>query len=490
MTLTAQAHLLIVFLLPFIGAILIYLLGNKESTRNLIVITSATLLPVFMLSLAYRFLEGETINLVLLPFLENANIGFKIEPIGLLFASIVSVLWPFTALYSSQYMRENEYENLVRFFSWFSISIGCALGVAFSNNLITLFIFYELLSLCTYPLVAHKQDSQSKSKARIYLAILLGTSLVLFLPAIIWTWTATGTLEFTPGGILAGKVSETNCTILLLLFLLGVSKVAMMPAHKWLPSAMVAPTPISALLHAVAVVKAGAFTIIKITTYVFGINLLTSMQTEWLIYLTCITLVIASYIALLQDNLKLRLAYSTISQLAYITLGTLIAHPLALAGAIFHLVAHAFGKIILFFVAGAVNTKTNIKRVSQMNGIGKLMPWTMGCFAIGAVSMIGIPPFAGFISKWYLLQGAISNTQYVAVGALIIGTVLNTAYFVPILYSAFFKDLDENIYIAEDKNKSLGMIIAIVFAAAVTMLLFFFPNIVIDNINLLNAMLT
>ncbi len=490
MTLTAQAHLLIVFLLPFIGAILIYLLGNKESTRNLIVITSATLLPVFMLSLAYRFLEGETINLVLLPFLENANIGFKIEPIGLLFASIVSVLWPFTALYSSQYMRENEYENLVRFFSWFSISIGCALGVAFSNNLITLFIFYELLSLCTYPLVAHKQDSQSKSKARIYLAILLGTSLVLFLPAIIWTWTATGTLEFTPGGILAGKVSETNCTILLLLFLLGVSKVAMMPAHKWLPSAMVAPTPISALLHAVAVVKAGAFTIIKITTYVFGINLLTSMQTEWLIYLTCITLVMASYIALLQDNLKLRLAYSTISQLAYITLGTLIAHPLALAGAIFHLVAHAFGKIILFFVAGAVNTKTNIKRVSQMNGIGKLMPWTMGCFAIGAVSMIGIPPFAGFISKWYLLQGAISNTQYVAVGALIIGTVLNTAYFVPILYSAFFKDLDENIYIAEDKNKSLGMIIAIVFAAAVTMLLFFFPNIVIDNINLLNAMLT
>ena len=490
MTLTAQAHLLIVFLLPFIGAILIYLLGNKESTRNLIVITSATLLPVFMLSLAYRFLEGETINLVLLPFLENANIGFKIEPIGLLFASIVSVLWPFTALYSSQYMRENEYENLVRFFSWFSISIGCALGVAFSNNLITLFIFYELLSLCTYPLVAHKQDSQSKSKARIYLAILLGTSLVLFLPAIIWTWTATGTLEFTPGGILAGKVSETNCTILLLLFLLGVSKVAMMPAHKWLPSAMVAPTPISALLHAVAVVKAGAFTIIKITTYVFGINLLTSMQTEWLIYLTCITLVMASYIALLQDNLKLRLAYSTISQLAYITLGTLIAHPLALAGAIFHLVAHAFGKIILFFVAGAVNTKTNIKRVSQMNGIGKLMPWTMGCFAIGAVSMIGIPPFAGFISKWYLLQGAISNTQYVAVGALIIGTVLNTAYFVPILYSAFFKDLDENIYIAEDKNKSLGMIIAIVFAAAVTMLLFFFPNIVIDNINLLNTMLT
>ena len=329
MTLTAQAHLFIVFLLPFIGAILIYLFGNKESTRNLIVITSAALLPVFMLSLAYRFLEGETINLVLLPFLENANIGFNIEPIGLLFASIVSVLWPFTALYSSQYMRENEYENLVRFFSWFSVSIGCALGVAFSKNLITLFIFYELLSLCTYPLVAHKQDSQSKSKARIYLAILLGTSLVLFLPAIIWTWTATGTLEFTPGGILAGKVSETNCMILLLLFLLGVSKVAMMPVHKWLPSAMVAPTPISALLHAVAVVKAGAFTIIKITTYVFGINLLTSMQTEWLIYLTCITLVIASYIALLQDNLKLRLAYSTISQLAYITLGTLIAHPLA-----------------------------------------------------------------------------------------------------------------------------------------------------------------
>jgi multicomponent Na+:H+ antiporter subunit D len=490
MILTAQTHLLIVFLLPFIGALLIYLFGKTESIRNLIVITSAALLPVFMLSLAYRFLEGEILGLVLLPFLENTNIGFNIEPIGLLFACIVSVLWPFTALYSSQYMQENGYENLVRFFSWFSISIGCALGVAFSNNLITLFIFYELLSLCTYPLVAHKQDSQSKAKARIYLAILLGTSLALFLPAIIWTWTATGTLEFTPGGILAGKVSETNCIILLLLFLLGVSKVAMMPVHKWLPSAMVAPTPISALLHAVAVVKAGAFTIIKITTYIFGFNLLASMQTEWLIYLTCITLVLASYIALLQDNLKLRLAYSTISQLSYITLGALLAHPLALAGAIFHLVAHAFGKIILFFAAGAISTKTSIKRVSQMDGIGKIMPWTMGCFAIGAVSMIGIPPFSGFISKWYLLQGAISSTQYVAVIALVIGTLLNTAYFVPVLYSAFFKELKEDLPIAEDKNKAPGMIIAIVFAAAVTILLFFFPNIIIDNINALTSMLT
>ena len=328
-------------LIPTVGAILIWLSGKSTNLRETITFATALGLLVVVITLLIRVFNGEHPKFTLLEMLPGLNIHFAIEPLGMLFASIATILWPINSLYSIGYMRGNQENHQTRFYVFFAIAIAAAMGIAFAGNLITLFIFYEVLTLSTYPLVTHKGDANAKHGGRIYLGILIATSIGLLLPAIIWTYLLAGTTEFAPGGILGNNIVGAMLGFLLFLYMYGIGKAALMPIHKWLPSAMVAPTPVSALLHAVAVVKAGVFSVLKIIVYVFGIDILASAGTaDWLLYIAGFTIIVASLIALQQDNLKKRLAYSTISQLSYVILGAAILAPISAVGAALHIAAH------------------------------------------------------------------------------------------------------------------------------------------------------
>jgi multicomponent Na+:H+ antiporter subunit D len=313
------------------------------------------------------------------------------------------------------------------------------MGVAFAGNMMTLFVFYEVLTISTYPLVTHKGTDQAMRGGRTYLGLLLFTSIGLQLLAILWTWQVAGTLDFTVGGILTGKASGPVVGILLLLYVYGIGKAALMPFHRWLPAAMVAPTPVSALLHAVAVVKVGVFTVMKVVVYIFGIDLLAATgHGLWLTYIAAATLLLASLVALSQDNLKARLAYSTVSQLAYVVLGAALANPWGVIGGSMHIAMHAMGKITLFFCAGAIYTATRKTEVSQMTGLGRIMPFTFGAFLIGSLSIIGLPPLGGAWGKWYLMLGAAEGDRLIVIAVLMISSLLNVAYLIPIVARGFF----------------------------------------------------
>jgi multicomponent Na+:H+ antiporter subunit D len=412
--------------------------------------------------------------------LPGLSIAFTVEPLGLIFACIASFLWIINSLYSIGYMRANNEKNQTRFYVCFAIALTCTMAIAFSGNMMTLFIFYEALTLCTYPLVTHAGTDKAKKSGRVYLGILLSTSIGFLFLAIVWTWLIAGTLDFTPGGILEGKTSTFIIGVLLALYMFGIGKAALMPFHRWLPAAMVAPTPVSALLHAVAVVKAGVFTVVKVVVYIFGFDFLSGLgSADWLLYVSGFTILAASIIALRQDNLKRRLAYSTISQLSYVVMATAILAPLSIVGAALHIAVHAFGKITLFFAAGSIYTAAHKTEVSQLDGIGRRMPWTMGAFAIGALSMIGVPPTAGFISKWYILHGALDSGQMLAVAVVIASTLLNAGYFLPIIYAAFFKKPKDNS--DDDHGEApLAIVITLSMTAAATVLLFFFPGLLLE----------
>jgi multicomponent Na+:H+ antiporter subunit D len=297
-----------------------------------------------------------------------------------------------------------------------------------------------MLTLVTWPLVTHHGDEEARKGGRLYLGFLLGTSIALLLPAIIATWALAGTLEFTSGGILRDKASGSTIGGLLALYVFGIGKAALMPFHRWLPAAMVAPTPVSALLHAVAVVKAGVFVVLKVIVYVFGVEALAGIRAaDWLPAVAGFTIVAASIVALRSDNLKRRLAYSTVSQLSYVVLAAALLTPLSVAAAALHIAAHAVGKITLFFAAGAIYTASGKTEVSQLDGIGRRMPWTMGAFTVGALSLVGIPPLAGFLSKWMMIQGAAQAGNGMALAVLGLSTLLNAAYFLPIVYAAFWR---------------------------------------------------
>jgi len=473
-----ETLILLSLLVPLLTAVGIAVAGRWPNLREGVTLTGALLLALVVYSLLPSILAGERPELGVAGNDAGIRLAFRVEPLGMMFAGVAAFLWPVNSLYSIGYMRGNQEQNQTRFYICFAIALFAAMGVAFAGNLVTLFVFYEVLTLSTYPLVTHKGKSALKA-GRVYLGILLFTSIGLLLPAIIWTWQATGTLEFTPGGILGGKVSGVALTALSVLYFYGIGKAALMPVQRWLPAAMVAPTPVSALLHAVAVVKAGVFTVIKVAVYVFGLDTLASAPgIEWLLYVAGFTILAASTIALYQDNLKRRLAYSTVSQLSYVVLGAAILAPISIVGAALHIVAHAFGKITLFFAAGSIYTAAHKTEISQLNGIGYRMPWTMGAFTIGALSMIGVPPAVGFISKWYLLMGTFEAHQYLAFGIIIISTLLNAAYFVPIIYAAFFRPE------APDKKDDHGhgeapwpIVVALCITAGMTLVLFLFPEI-------------
>ena len=426
-------------LIPLLALAGIQLTARRENVREAVSLIAASALFFTVTRLYQPMLDGQTIALHWLDILPGLALAFKIEPLGLMFALVASFLWIITTLYAIGYMRGHGEENQTRFFSLFAVSIGAVMGIAFAENLFTLFVFYEVLTLCTYPLVTHAGTDKARQGGRTYLGILLGTSVGFFLLAIIATWLLAGTLSFQPGGIFAADTSAVLLSVLLVLFVFGVGKAAIMPFHRWLPAAMVAPTPVSALLHAVAVVKAGVFVVLKICLLIFGIDTLQSIPaTNWLLYLAGASIVLASIIALRQQNLKKRLAYSTVSQLGYITLGALLATSAGMTGSALHIVMHAFGKITLFFCAGAILVAAHKTEVHELRGLGRQMPVTMTAFLVASLCIIGIPPTGGTWSKWYLMLGTFESGQWVLMVLLMISSLLSIAYLLPIPLQAFF----------------------------------------------------
>ncbi len=426
-------------LIPLAGACLISISARKPNRRETVTIVTAILLFAANVLLAVRLFNGETLVLEVLDPIEGIPVAFTIEPLGMLFGLIASFLWIVTSFYAIGYMRANDEKHQTRFYACFAIAISATMAVAYSGNLLTMFIGYEVLTLSTYPLVTHRGDARSMRAGRTYLGILLGTSIGLLLTAIIVTWFLAGTLDFRPGGILTDKVSDGMILLFLGLYMFGIGKAALMPIHRWLPAAMVAPTPVSALLHAVAVVKTGVFMVLKVIVYIFGIDVLNASGAgEWLMWIATFTLVMASIVALTKDNLKARLAYSTVGQLAYVVLAGSLATQWSILGGSMHIAMHAFGKITLFFCAGAIYTSLHKTEISDMKGIGRVMPFTMLAFLIGALSVAGLPPGGGTWSKWYIALAAADTRHWIVVVALMFSTLLNIAYFMPIVANAWF----------------------------------------------------
>lgn len=476
--LTPEQAILASMLVPLTGALLISLAGRFPNLRESITLVTSALLLAVVLTLLPSVLNGERPSISVFSLLPGLQIAFKVEPLGMLFALIASILWIVNSLYSIGYMRGNKEIQQTRFFVCFALSITATMGIALSGNLLTLFIFYELLTLSTYPLVTHHGTEKARDGGRVYLGLLLGTSTLFLLPALVFIWYIAGTTDFTVGGILADKLKPGELAFLLGLCVFGIGKAALMPFHRWLPAAMVAPTPVSALLHAVAVVKAGVFSVVKVIVYVFGIETLSlAGATTWLIVVAGFTIIAASVVALTANNLKRRLAYSTISQLSYVTMAAALLAPLSMVGAVMHIAAHAVGKITLFFAAGAIYTAAHKTEVSQLDGIGRRMPWTMSAFAIASLSMIGLPPAAGFISKWYMLSGAMAGQHWLAVTVIVLSTLLNAGYFLPIVYRAFFVAPPADPQDHPHGEAPLLMVIALTATAAGTVLLFFFPDV-------------
>lgn len=454
---SVQAAILLALFIPLLGAFFIAVNDSRPNWREGATLLTGLLLFGVVFSLLPAVAGGARPSVDLLPFASSIPLRLTVEPLGMTFACVAALLWPLNSLYSIGYMRGNQEHHQTRFYVYFAIAIFSTIGIAFSGNLLTLFIFYEVLTLSTYPLVAHKGTPEAMQAGRLYLGILIGTSMGFLLLAIVWTWAVADTLDFVPGGILAGKAEGPWVGVLLALYMFGIGKAALMPFHRWLPAAMVAPTPVSALLHAVAVVKAGVFSVMKVIVYVFGIDFLnTSGASWWLMWVAGLTVLLASFVALTKDNLKARLAYSTVSQLGYVVLGAALATSMGVIGGSMQIVMHALGKITLFFCAGAIYTATHKTEISQLDGLGRVMPFTFGAFLIGALSIIGLPPLGGSWSKWYLLAGTADAQQWLLMGVLLLSSLLNVAYLLPIAARGFFLNLPTDNTHADQAHPPAG----------------------------------
>ncbi len=432
-------HLILSLLVPIAGSALILLLRRNPNLREAASLVTAGALFAIVLRIYGAVAGGERPAVVLAEPIPGIPISLEAEPLGVLFALIASFLWIVTTAYSIGYMRGHHEDNQTRFYFFFAFAIASVMGVAFAGNLFSLFVFYEVLSLVTFPLVTHAGSEAAKRAGRVYLGILFSTSVAFQLLAIIWVYAIAGTLDFQAGGILRGNAAAGVVPVLLALFVFGIGKAAVMPFHRWLPAAMVAPTPVSALLHAVAVVKAGVFAVLKVVVYVFGIDFLAEAgASTWLMWIAAATIILGSLVAFTKDNLKARLAYSTVSQLSYVVLGAMLANSWGVIGSGMHIAMHAFGKITLFFCAGVIMVATHKTEVSQLKGLGRKMPVTFAAFFIGTLSIVGLPPTGGAWSKWFLGLGALEAGQVGLVAVLMVSSLLSLAYLMEIPLKGFF----------------------------------------------------
>ncbi len=471
----ATQALMLAIGVPLAGAVLIVLAGRSPNVREGVTLATGAALLAVVATLVPEVMGGGLPRVTLVETLPGLPIALSAEPLGMLFALIAASLWIVTSIYSIGYMRGHHEKNQTRFYAAFAIAIASTMGVAFADNMFTLFLFYEALTISTYPLVTHAGTEKAKRGGRTYLGILITTSVAFQLLAIAWTWSLTGTLDFSKAGVFGSDTPAWLVGVLYALFVFGIGKAALMPFHRWLPAAMVAPTPVSALLHAVAVVKAGVFTVLKVTVYLFGIDtIVSSAANGWLLYVAGATILLASLVAMTKDNLKARLAYSTVSQLGYIVLGALLATQLGILGGSMHIAMHAFGKITLFFAAGAIMVAAHKTEVSELDGLGRQMPLTFTAFTIGSLSIIGLPPFGGMWSKWYLALATIDAGQWLLLGVLLLSSLLNIAYLLVIPMRAFFAG--EQGSTAVIKEAPTACLIAMGVTSIGSIALFFFPG--------------
>jgi multicomponent Na+:H+ antiporter subunit D len=480
---------LIAFVAPLIGVIGIAWAGEKrKNLRETFTFLVATIQASVVLSMVPILLSGSIIEFQIWQMFTHVPLLLRVDGFGLLFACVASLLWIATSVYAIGYMRGLHEHAQTRFYSFFAISLSATIGVAFSANLLTIYFFYEMLSVSTFPLVTHMQDKDARTGGRTYLGYLLFTSLCLLLPAMSWCYVwldgGTVTMDFLADTGKVGEFSQTTQMVLLALFTFGFAKAGIMPLHSWLPGAMVAPTPVSALLHAVAVVKVGVFCVIRVYSDIFGVQVLQDLDGEdWMIGIACATILISSLIALSQDNLKRRLAFSTIGQLGYVVLGATLATEQGVGGSVLHIAMHACGKITLFFCAGAIFVASGKKYVSELRGLGRKMPITMGAFMIGSLSVIGLPPLGGFISKWYLALGALDRGMTWVVVVLLVSSLLNVFYLLPVAVTAFFRDPEDD----QDTGMNeapMACVVPLAITAIGCFVLFFFAEPILQLVGL------
>lgn len=453
----------------------ILLSSKKPNIREFWTILAGVIKFLLVLNLLPSALQGNIIELELLEIAPNLPLVLKADTFGVFFALIASGLWIFTSFYSIGYMRGHHEKKQTRYYASFAVCLSSTIGIAFSGNLLTFIIFYEMLTLATYPLVIHSESKKGIAAGRKYLAYTLTAGLLLIAAAGI-TYSLTGTLEFKPGGIFGDvDLTHTTAVSIFLLFFGGVAvKAGVMPLHSWLPSAMAAPTPVSALLHAVAVVKSGVFGVIRVVGFILGPEVMAEFGlNDILMVLAGITIIVASLLAFAQDNLKRRLAYSTVGHLSYIVLGAALLTETGMVGSIMHISAHATMKITLFFCAGAIMVNLHRANISNLNGIAKVMPWTMGAFVVGSMGLAGIPPINGFFSKFYLINGSLSGDMMIPVAILIVSGLLNVGYFFPIIHRAYFR---KGVGLEGYTEASPFMVVPLVGTAILSVLFGFFPN--------------
>ncbi len=461
-------------IVSFIAFLLIIVFRNRPNIREAVTILASIGKFSIVFSMLGSVLEGRYPEAQLFSLSPGIGLALRVDEAGIIFALLASILWIVTSFYSIGYMRGLSEGRQTRFYASFALCLSSTIGLAFSANLLTFYLFYEVLTVATYPLVTHKGDEESLRAGRKYLAYLI-TGGIILLAAIIYTYQVAGTLDFVAGGLLPGGVGPAQIAVLSSLFFIGFAfKAAIIPMHSWLPAAMVAPTPVSALLHAVAVVKAGVFGFVRAVGFVIGPEKLAEIGAGGIMAaVAAVTIIIASLLAFRQDNLKLRLAYSTVAHLSYIVLGLSLFSAAAWTGALLHIVAHGIMKITLFFCAGAIYVKTGLANISQLDGIGRKMPWTMAAFTICAMGLAGMPPVIGFVSKFFIVQGSFESGQAVFGAILLFSGLLNAGYFFPIVYRAFFKNAGSSRGVSEG---SALMVVPIVITAALSLLVFLFPD--------------
>jgi multicomponent Na+:H+ antiporter subunit D len=466
-------------LVSAIGALLIARTGERRANlREFWSVAAGVLQLMFVAWMIPDVLAGRTPECVLARILPGVELAFRVDALGLLFALGASALWIATSFYSIGYMRSLAEHAQTRYFACFALALSATMGVAFSANLFTLFLFYEALTLATYPLVAHKETPEARAGARKYIIYLLGAAKAFLLAAIVLTYNVAGTLEFHKGGIFPASALSAEpvfLSVVFALFLFGFAKNAVMPLHSWLPAAMVAPTPVSALLHAVAVVKTGVFSTVRVFLFVFGPDAMRLLGVDNLaLAVAAVTILVGSLLALGQNNLKARLAFSTVSQLSYIVMGVALLTPSGIVGGIAHVTNHAVSKITLFLCAGSIYVSTHKTDVSQLSGLAKQMPWTMAAFTLATVSLVGIPPASGFVSKWYLAVGSMERGSVWTLAVLLISSLLSAAYLIPIVYRAYFEELPDA---AEHSVVEVPwMVVPLVLTALASVLLGLYPN--------------
>ena len=480
-----DSRLLLAVLTPLIGAGLVMANGKRPNVRETFSFLAAAILFGITASLVPSILDGKRLHYTLFQLLPAMNgstglsISLRADALSMVFALSASFLWVVTVFYSAGYMRGLEEHAQTRFNTCFALALFGAIGCAFSDNLLTLYLFYEIVSICTYPLVAHHQDEEGYEGGRKYLTYLTATAKGLVLPAMVLIYVLSGTLDFATNirtGIIPATVHHGIIAALYACCILGFAKNGVMPFHNWLPSAMVAPTPVSALLHAVAVVKVGVFSTVRVMLYVFGVDLMHALNLGIpTAYFVSITIIVGSIVALSKDNLKARLAYSTVSQLSYIILGVALLTPAGIEGGLIHIANHAFSKITLFFCAGAIYVATHKKNISEMSGLGRAMPITFGAFALASLSMIGAPPVAGFVTKWYLLNGAFDAGSVGIIIVLLASTLLNAAYFAPVVYQGFFGKPSEADAHHQYTEAHPAMVVPLAITAVISVLIGLYP---------------